>query len=230
MKRIKSQAIPYGVPTLVVVPQRTVWLGIAPTLDTNASHIKPRLGWIEDSAFPARKPQWVILFRGDADLEFDGFKNIEPIFFTHDANRRGGGIATLCKAEKVVEQVVESPPVKKKAPPTPASPESIAAVEAHERKIRLKKEQEQALKEAAEFDELIEVAAKLKAEEEAKAAAPAKLAKLEEDRKLGRFVSDKKEAGLKALINGTTPEEELSKLEEGKLLEVVESTLRTGGK
>lgn len=151
MQRIRSQQIPYGTPTSLVVPRSPTFLGIATAFDPHGGSPKARLAWIEDSQFPQREEIHVILFRGDADLEYDGYHKIKPLFITHDQHRRHNAIATLCTAVPTAAPIPEfDPNPQPKHPPTPPSPESLAAVAAHERKMRLKAEAEAALKAAEE--------------------------------------------------------------------------------
>lgn len=153
MKRVRSQQIPYGLPTSVVIPQKPNWLGLVAPLDTHGGNIKPRLVWEEDPAFPQRKDQTVILFRGDADIEYNDYKDFEFLFVTHDQNRRGGGISSLWACSPVLAPVTPVEPPKPKKAPNPPSPDSLAAIADHEKKMRLKKEQEKALKASRERKE-----------------------------------------------------------------------------
>jgi len=152
--RVRSQPVSYGSPTNLVVPQKPVWLGLIAQIDPNGGQIKPRVVWQEDPAYPTRKEQTVILFRGDAEIEFPEYKNFEFLFVTHDQNRRGGGIASLwsCDPERAPVAPPEAPAPPKQAPTLP-SPESLAAVQDHEKKVRMKEEQEKALRESKKREE-----------------------------------------------------------------------------
>lgn len=160
--RVRSQPVQYGRPTNLVIPQKPTWLGLIAQIDPNGGQIKPRVVWQEDPAFPARKEQIVILFRGDAEIEYPNHKNFEFLFVTHDQNRRGGGIASLwaCDPVQIPVTPMEAPSIPKR-PPTQPSPESLAAIRDHEKKLQLQAEQAKALMESIEALDPDEVEAEL---------------------------------------------------------------------
>lgn len=152
MKRVKSQQIPYSTPTIVVIPQRPHWLGLVSQIDPHGGNIKPRIVWEEEPAYPQRKEQTVILFRGDADVEYPNYKNFKFLFVTHDQNRRGGGIATLWACDPEIAPAKPTPTPKPKKQPQLPSPDSLAAIADHEKKMKIKAAQEKALKESEESE------------------------------------------------------------------------------
>lgn len=147
MLRTRSQQLPYGIPTTIVAPNDPKFLSIVTSNDPNTTSSKPRIVWLEDSARPQRKEHTVILFQGDTDLDYEGYRDIKPLFVTNGPNRRHNTFATLCTAtptNPATAPVDPTPPPKKA--PTPHSPESLAAIEAAKQKERKAKEREEELR------------------------------------------------------------------------------------
>lgn len=149
MQRIRSQNLNYTQVTRVVAPtprgRPHPFLGIAAQLDGNTASIKPRIVWVEEDNQPQRKEYHVLLLRGDAEVEHQGFKNPEFLFTTYDQNRRTGGVATAWLVSPLPKPEVPPPPERKKPRFDYTTPESRAAMEAAQERERLRKEQDEAL-------------------------------------------------------------------------------------
>jgi len=153
MKHIRSQNLQYAGVTRVVAPTPRPdlpFVGISCQLDGNSSSIKPKIVWVEDSQFPQRKEYHILLLRGDREVEHADFKNPTFLFTTYDQNRRTGGVATAWLVEPIPqpEKPVFKEPKRPKVDYT--SPEAREALAAHEKKLRLKAQQDAALKEQEE--------------------------------------------------------------------------------
>jgi len=134
------------------MPKKLEILGIAAQLDPAQANIKPRLVYVEDSQFPQRVEVTYLLLRGQATVDAPGCKNFEFVAMTYDQNRRHNGIATLWQVDQVKDVVIEKPVVKPKHVELP-SPESLAAIKAHEEKLQVEKERLQNLKQFEEVNE-----------------------------------------------------------------------------
>lgn len=141
MKRIKILPLTYGTLTSEVMPKQPQILGLTAQIDPNNTNVKPRLIYLQDTAYPQTHLKHYLLLRGQSDLEFPNAKNFRFVGVTQDQNRRTQGIATLWEVDLVEQDApAEAPePVKPKVVPV-ASPESLMAIKAHEDKIKKEKE------------------------------------------------------------------------------------------
>jgi len=142
MQTVKALNIPnYGQPFRAQMPKKTTFLGITAQIDPNNANVKPRLVYLQDSQFPKTEEQTYILLRGQSDLEHPDVKNWQFVGLTYDQNRRHNGIATLWKVKPKIAtpKLVDLNP-KPKRERAPHSPESLAAIAAHEKKVRLEQE------------------------------------------------------------------------------------------
>lgn len=144
MQTVKALNIPnYGTPFQAQMPKKTTFLGITAQIDPNNANVKPRLVYLADSNFPTVQEQTYILLRGQSDLDHPEVKNWEFVGLTYDQNRRHNGIATLWKVQPInpIPVKVDANPKPKKLR-QPHSPESLAAVKAHEDKLKLEEERQ----------------------------------------------------------------------------------------
>lgn len=154
MIRVREVQIPYGKPVTVQIPKRTVFLKLLCPIDANNANIKPRIVYGEDSAFPQLTEASYILLRGQCDVEAEGCKpnDFEFVDIGYDANRRISGIATLWRCSTIKDVPKQESAPAKPRQITPPSPESLAAIAAHEAKIRAEEERLAKIKEDAELN------------------------------------------------------------------------------
>lgn len=153
MKRIRTVQLPYNVRVDITMPKRTHFTELVCQIDDNNANVKPRLVYCEDTLWPQLVKASYILLRGECDVEAAGCKpdDFQFVGLGWDRNRRHNQIATLWRVTPLVE--VDKPIAQPKKKPVPQpSPESLAAIEDHNKKIRLEQERLAAIRKEAEAD------------------------------------------------------------------------------